>query len=145
MMEVENLEQAPFVISATFDRIDHPPRGRDQGGPGAMGRLRLRSGPVLKGMGRQTVPAGDRLIVEFPGGGGFGDPLEREPELVAVDARRGLISLEVAARDYGVVVAALTFEVNQADTARLRAEMRAARLNGREKAGTLDERVGQLR
>jgi N-methylhydantoinase B len=44
------------------------------------------------------------LIVEMPGGGGYGDPREREPERVAADVRRGLVSQEAAARDYGVIV-----------------------------------------
>jgi N-methylhydantoinase B len=57
--------------------------------------------------------------LELPGGGGFGDPRERDPELVAADVADGLISRDQAARDYGV---ALTAEgrVDSAATARLR-------------------------
>jgi N-methylhydantoinase B len=39
------------------------------------------------------------------GGGGFGDPLEREPERVVDDVLDGYVSAEAAARDYGVIVA----------------------------------------
>ncbi len=53
---------------------------------------------------RQTVPAGDRLILELPGGGGLGSPQERDPALVAEDVRNGLVSAESARADYGVVV-----------------------------------------
>ena len=38
------------------------------------------------------------------GGGGFGNPLEREPERVKVDVRDGYVTIEGALRDYGVVV-----------------------------------------
>jgi len=50
------------------------------------------------------VPQGDRLIIEMPGGGGSGDPLGRAPESVLKDTRNGLISLESAEQDYGVVI-----------------------------------------
>jgi N-methylhydantoinase B len=50
------------------------------------------------------VPAGERLVLEMPGGGGYGDPRERAPERVAEDVRNGLVSREAAAREYGAVV-----------------------------------------
>lgn len=129
VIEVENLEQAPFVISATFDRINHPPRGREGGSAGATGRLRLKSGASLKGMGRQAIPAGECLVVEFPGGGGYGDPLERDPEFVAKDARAGLVSRVAATEDYGVVLVDHSAEVDDVATNHLRARMRQMREN----------------
>ncbi len=56
IMEVSSLDKAPFAISAYYDRIDHPPRGRDGGLNGAAGILSLGSGKKLRGMGVQTVP-----------------------------------------------------------------------------------------
>jgi len=53
-----------------------------------------------------SVKAGDRLLAITPGGGGWGDPLEREPEIVAEDYRLGLISAAAARDEYGVIVAA---------------------------------------
>ncbi len=47
---------------------------------------------------------GDLITVRTPGGGGYGDPFEREPELVARDVRRGYFDTDDAARDYGVVL-----------------------------------------
>ncbi len=64
----------------------------------------LNSGPALKGKGRQTVPAGDRLVLEMPGGGGLGDALARAPEAVARDVQNGLVSRAAARADYGVIV-----------------------------------------
>ena len=72
VIEVEHAEGAPFAVLALFDRIDHPARGRDGGGSGAPGAVRLASGVNLRGKGKQIVPAGDRLILELPGGGGLG-------------------------------------------------------------------------
>ena len=62
----------------------------------------LGSGRDLRAKGRQPVPKGERLILEMPGGGGYGDPKAREPERVREDVRNGLVSAEAAERDYGV-------------------------------------------
>jgi len=43
-------------------------------------------------------------VMLVSGGGGFGDPLTRDPELVAADVRAGMVTVEGAARDYGVIV-----------------------------------------
>jgi N-methylhydantoinase B len=48
------------------------------------------------------VPAGDCVVVEFNGSGGFGDPLAREPERVLRDVEEGRVSVEAALRHYGV-------------------------------------------
>src|SRR5690606_532570 len=44
VIEIESIEEAPFVLSAAFDRIGHPPRGRNGGRPGAAGFLGLSDG-----------------------------------------------------------------------------------------------------
>ncbi|MDP6706921.1 MAG: hydantoinase B/oxoprolinase family protein [Alphaproteobacteria bacterium] len=106
VMEITNQEHAPFVMSSMFDRVGHPPRGRNGGGNGQNGRVYAASGIEMKAKGRQRVAAGDRLVLEMPGGGGYGDPKTRDPELVALDVRDGLVSADAAARDYGVVLAA---------------------------------------
>lgn len=49
------------------------------------------------------VKPGDRLLAITPGGGGWGDPLLRDPSVVAGDVEQGLVSVEHARRDYGVV------------------------------------------
>ena len=53
----------------------------------------------------EPIPAGTLVRVETTGGGGWGDPLEREPELVALDALEGKISARAAREEYGVVLA----------------------------------------
>ncbi len=101
IIEIENGDNAPMVLAATFDRIDHPARGAEGGAAGSGGRVRLKSGKELSGMGRQLVPAGERLIVETPGGGGIGDPRRRSREAVAQDVKLGLVSKAQARALYG--------------------------------------------
>jgi len=75
VIEIENSEAAPFAIScATFERRRNPARGRAGGGDGRVGRVALASGKVLPGKATYIVPAGDRLVAEMPGGGGYGQP-----------------------------------------------------------------------
>ncbi len=67
------------------------------------------------------VAAGDRITIETPGGGGYGDPFAREPELVLRDLRRGYYTVAQARDWFGVVVDGETLEVDLAATERLRA------------------------
>ena len=91
-IEVCNRENTPFTISAaTFDRIKNAAQGRDGGKPGSLGVARLGSGSHLPDKGIHLVPAGDALILELPGGGGFGDPSKRKPELRASDRQAGVV------------------------------------------------------
>jgi N-methylhydantoinase B len=101
VMEVGSREDAPFGIFARFERVTYPARGRHGGGPGGAGRLSLASGAVLKAKGLAVVPPGDRLIVEMPGGGGMGDPHDRDPAAVSRDVRLGYLSQEAVEREYG--------------------------------------------
>ncbi len=105
VMEIGAAEPAPISVLAMFDRVRNPARGRDGGGAGAAGRVSLVSGQALRAKGQQTIPPGERLRLEMPGGGGLGDPKQREPNKVAEDVRNGLVSREAAERDYGVVFA----------------------------------------
>ena len=71
------------------------------------------------------VVGGDSVHVRTPGGGGYGDPLTRDPELVQRDVIRGYFTVEDAARDYGVALTGEPPVVDQAATARVRRERRA--------------------
>jgi N-methylhydantoinase B len=68
------------------------------------------------------VPADSRAAIRTSGGGGWGEPFERDPEAVLHDVLEGLVSLEAAERDYGVAVA--DGRVDREVTARLRARVR---------------------
>jgi N-methylhydantoinase B len=103
-MLISNREGAPTGLFATFERVHFPACGRDGGGAGACGVVALESGKMLRNKGFQIVPGDDRLVIEMPGGGGYGDPLTRDPEAVANDVALGFVSVESAAADYGVVL-----------------------------------------
>ncbi len=92
VIEIGSAADEPFEVLAAFDRIDHPPRGRDGGRDGAAGVIRLASGAVLRGKGLQTIPAGDRLILMTPGGGGLGDPAGRPADQVEREIADDLVT-----------------------------------------------------
>ena len=92
VIEIGSAGDEPFEVLAAFDRIDHPPRGRDGGRDGAAGVVRLASGGLLRGKGLQTIPAGDRLVLMTPGGGGLGDPADRPADQVAREIADGLVT-----------------------------------------------------
>jgi len=96
VMEFGHLEGEAFAVSKMFDRLRHPPRGRQGGAAGAPAEVYLvdesgTRGPDLRGMGREIVPAGRRMVLETAGGGGRGDPGDREPEATERDRRNGLL------------------------------------------------------
>ena len=91
IMEIGAKGEAEFACNAVFDRVAHAPKGREGGGDGAAGRVYLKSGTTLRTKGYQTIPAGDRLVLELPGGGGLGPVAERDPALTERDQRDGLI------------------------------------------------------
>lgn len=100
VVEIGALHEIELSFKAMFDRIDNAAEGRAGGAAGAAGAVRLASGKQLKGKGQQVIPAGDRLVIDLPGGGGYGEPAERAQEAIAYDLRRGLISEAAALRDY---------------------------------------------
>jgi len=77
----------------------------------------------------EPIPAGTLVRVETTGGGGWGDPIEREPELVALDVLEGKVSARAAREDYGVVLVGSDGErrVDAAATRALRDRLGAAR------------------
>jgi N-methylhydantoinase B len=103
IMEIGAKNDAEFAVNAIFDRVANAPKGRFGGGEGAAGWVGLDdpNGTVLRTKGFQIVPKGRRLLLKLPGGGGMGDPRERDAALVARDVADGLVSPEAARRLYG--------------------------------------------
>ncbi|MDP2594606.1 hydantoinase B/oxoprolinase family protein [Alteromonas stellipolaris] len=85
-----------------------------------------------------AVKAGDVLYFDTWGGGGWGDPFDRDPNAVADDVARGLVSLE-GARRYGVVIE--NGSVNDTETQRLRATLKEQRgeVTLFDRGGTIEE------
>jgi N-methylhydantoinase B len=73
------------------------------------------------------VKEGEAWFALSSGGGGYGDPLTRAPELVREDVRNGFVSIEAAKRDYGVVLHPGTLELDADATASLRESVLAER------------------
>ncbi len=120
---------AAGTIAIHDDRWFTPPWGVNGGEPGARARKILEKpdgtqtvvGNKLENL---TVEEGDLLHFITWGGGGWGDPLLREPALLEVELERGLVTAE-GARRYGVVL--VDGKVDAAATEALRAKMRAER------------------
>ena len=91
-IEIAPEEGHEFDFSAMFDRIAHPARGRDGGACGAPGSVALDDGTRLRGKGWQHVPAGRRLKLELPGGGGYGPPAGRSAEAREQDRIKGYVT-----------------------------------------------------
>ncbi len=68
----------------------------------------------------EKVPNGAILFQQAGGGGGYGDPLKRPIEKVAEEVKNGIISIEKAKEDYGVVINPETFEIDLEETNKLR-------------------------
>jgi N-methylhydantoinase B len=78
----------------------------------------------------EPILAGTLVRIDTTGGGGWGDPLEREPELVAFDVTQGKVSIESARDDYGVVLTQNddgAFEVDAPSTTALRDKLHSSR------------------
>jgi N-methylhydantoinase B len=83
----------------------------------------------------QKVAAGQAFVFAAQGGGGWGDPLQRDPALVLEDVLEGLVSIAGAKRDYGVVVIQNGIaKVDEAATAKERIAQRRARIDREPKA-----------
>ncbi|MBI0537286.1 hydantoinase B/oxoprolinase family protein [Roseomonas sp. KE2513] len=91
VMEIGARDDAEFAVNAIFDRVANPPRGRDGGGDGAPGWVGLTDGTTIRTKGYQVIPRGKRLRLMLPGGGGMGDPAERDPALAARDLADSLL------------------------------------------------------
>jgi N-methylhydantoinase B len=74
-----------------------------------------------------NMKKGDLFRHEVAGGGGWGDPLERDPVLVLQDVRNDFVSPRSALEDYGVVLAGSPLALDDAATRALRASMRSER------------------
>ncbi|MBM3291529.1 hydantoinase B/oxoprolinase family protein [Candidatus Bathyarchaeota archaeon] len=113
------------TLNILAERTKNPPWGIKGGQPGALGEywLHKKTGEKIKLPSKTTIKIveGDKLIIKTPGGGGYGNPLERLPSDVLRDLQNGFITKKSAINQYGVV-----FDVNgiidEAETNQLRIE-----------------------
>lgn len=101
-IEMTSAIDAAFLVFLSVERIKNPALGRAGGGAGAPGRIRVQGRPNdIPGKCELRVEAGERLIFETPGGGGFGDPARRDPDALTRDIADGLVTAGAATQTYG--------------------------------------------
>ena len=114
----------PVNLGIQSGRFRYPPEGLFGGKHGAKA-LFLVSGQPGNPFGLTRMKPGDVIIMDAAGGGGYGNPLDRDPEMVQEDVIQGYVSLEKAREDYGVVIDTGTMKVDTTATEELRRSMRA--------------------
>ena len=129
LREYVNLAEARFSIRSSKHVI--PPHGAAGGKNGRTGDIVINPGtPEEKRLPTRyadyPLKAGDVFRLETPGGGGLGDPFERDPAKVLEDVLQGYVSPEKAASEYGVSVvpSARDWMIDHEATARLRSVAR---------------------
>jgi N-methylhydantoinase B len=116
------------TLSVLAERTKISPWGLYGGKSGAKGeyyiikpngkRMKLKSKCTVK------IEKGDIFVVKTPGGGGYGNPMEREPKRVLHDVLNGLVPLDAAKKDYGVAIDPVIMKINQKSTQLVRAKQK---------------------
>ena len=81
-----------WIVSCLADRLRHPAPGADGGEPGAAGAFSIAGEPIADPKLSHAVAAGQEVVLELPGGGGFGPADERAAELREDDLAQGRVS-----------------------------------------------------
>ncbi|HEY3685383.1 MAG TPA: hydantoinase B/oxoprolinase family protein [Streptosporangiaceae bacterium] len=129
--DVECRTETEWTVNANIDRTLFPASGAAGGGAGAVGSITRADGSPIPRKQLVRLSPSDRVQLQMPGGGGYGDPYDRDPSLVLRDVVDGYVSVEAARAAYGVAVRytgpadALVrppsaYELDDAETARLR-------------------------
>jgi N-methylhydantoinase B/oxoprolinase/acetone carboxylase alpha subunit len=101
-----------MTVTTLADRCKYPPYGLFGGRPGGGGRWtritkdgeEVPLSPFGGKVSKAILHPGESVRIETPSGGGYGDPLKREPRLVLNDVIDGYITFRQAERDYGVII-----------------------------------------
>ncbi|HEX3176716.1 MAG TPA: hydantoinase B/oxoprolinase family protein [Methylomirabilota bacterium] len=135
-------------LSVLAEKAVLPPFGVCRGAAGAANRFLVRRdgvviqpSPLPGKVGGFPLESGDIVVMETSGGGGFGDPLQREPARVVADLEEGYVTPEAAARVYGLIERARA--VNEEATREQRARLAAQRIHVALTAAELGDRSGR--
>ncbi|TDI16103.1 MAG: hydantoinase B/oxoprolinase family protein [Acidobacteria bacterium] len=126
--EIENLGREARVLTGNCDGVTTicPMAGRLGGQSGKLNQIFLIRGSEkipVRAARNVDLQEGDRFLMMSGGGGGVGNPLEREVEKVKEDVEEGVLSFQTAREVYGVVLDATTYEVDQKTTDKIRSEL----------------------
>ena len=111
----------PVNLGIQAGRYIHPPEGLSGGKHGAKARF-LVNGVPGNPYGLTQLKPGDVVTIDAAGGGGHGNPLKRELEMVESDVIEEYVSLKKAREDYGVIINPKTMKIDKEATRRLRRE-----------------------
>lgn len=116
---------APTTAISILYKTKSPPWAIGEGGEGDPNHIIINPGEdeVVKGGSYNILDTDTVLANNTGGGGGWGSPLARDPNMVADDVRNGFVSVEAAQREYGVVVDPNSFEVDGEASESERAKM----------------------
>lgn len=118
----------PVNLGIQSGRYRYPPEGLFDGSHGSKAQFLINRKPGNP-YGLTQLSPGDMVIMDAAGGGGYGDPLGRDPELVESDVINGYVSVERAREDYGVVINPETMQLDLEATKGFRESLRDARTN----------------
>jgi N-methylhydantoinase B len=129
--EMRRVSDAPWSVSAMIDRVKFPGTGIDGGNSGAVGEFIVDGSTCPQPKSLVALNPESHVQLNLPGGGGFGNPFERDPSRVLDDVVKGYVSLDAAARRYGVAISYLgtpgqlvrlpeLFVIDESETLRLR-------------------------
>jgi N-methylhydantoinase B len=113
--------QPPVTVAVQAGRFRYPPEGLFGGGPGSKAQF-VRNRQPADPSGLTLGTGGDVLEFHSAGGGGYGNPRERDPAAVESDVLSGYVSIERAKDDYAVVIDPDTLRADLAATLKLRKE-----------------------
>lgn len=119
------------ILASRLENVIYPAWGVNGGHSGRAGGLIVNPGTPeereLKPLSdNNRLLKGDLLRIMTPGGGGWGNPLDRDPLVVQRDVWDGFVSPESALADYGVVLDPQTMEIDKIATQERRQQMRGA-------------------
>ncbi len=112
----------PVSLAMQSGRYRHPPEGLF-GGKQGQKAIFLVNGKEGNPYGLTHLKPGDVVMIDAPGGGGYGNPVERDPELVEKDVLEGYVTRDDAAEQYGVIIDPGTLKVDVGATREKRAAM----------------------
>ncbi len=115
----------PVSLGIQAGRFRYPPKGLSGGKSGLKAEFSI-NGKTGNPYGLTRLKAGDMVTMGSAGGGGFGDPLTRDPQLVLEDVIDGYITTDFAIAQYGVVIDPVALAIDREATRQLRSGLQNA-------------------